>query len=88
MSALAMPVPAQPQAEHPPEEVTPSEPGFPVLVAKEPVAANEAPLRDDDVVLGVVIDEEPRAYPVGQFRARDHHALNDTLGGAELTATW
>ena len=62
--------------------------GYPVRTDLQVVASGEAALRDDDMVLGVVIEGEARAYPVNLMWEPENEVLNDTLGGAAITATW
>jgi Protein of unknown function (DUF3179) len=62
--------------------------GFPIRAQVKAVPASEAGLRDDDVVIGVVIGGEARAYPVNLMWEPVNEVLNDTLGGAPITATW
>lgn len=62
--------------------------GYPVRTGLELVAAKDASLRDDDMVLGVAIGREARAYPVNLMWEPENEVLNDTLGGAPITATW
>jgi hypothetical protein len=45
-------------------------------------------LEDGDLVLGVVIGEEARAYPIGFFWGPAHEILNDTLGGTPVAPSW
>jgi len=42
-------------------------------------AALASHMRDDDVVLGIVVGEEPRAYP--WWIVKNFHVVNDTVGG-------
>jgi hypothetical protein len=62
--------------------------GYPVRTDPEVVPASESGLRDDEMVLGVVIGGEARAYPVNLMWEPENEVLNDTLGGAAITATW
>jgi len=62
--------------------------GYPVRTGLELVDADEAGLHDDDMILGIVIEGEARAYPVNLMWKPENEVLNDTLGGAAITATW
>ena len=62
--------------------------GYPVRTGLELVAADEADLHDDDMILGVTIGGEARAYPVNLMWEPQNEVLNDTLGDAAITATW
>ncbi len=52
------------------------------------IAASEAAtqLRDDDLVIGVSINGEHRAYGVAYLSG--HEVVNDTVGGRPIAVTW
>ncbi|HSD29359.1 MAG TPA: DUF3179 domain-containing (seleno)protein [Vicinamibacteria bacterium] len=64
------------------------EPGFPVKSGLTIVPAAQAALRDDDLVLGIVVGGEARAYPINLMWEPQNEVLNDTLGGEPIAATW
>ena len=64
------------------------EEGFAPKTARAPVPAAQAGLRDGDLVLGVVVGDEARAYAVNSLWLPQNEVLNDTLGGAAIAATW
>jgi len=64
------------------------EPGFPIKSDLTSVPAAQATLRDDDLVLGVVVGGEARAYPISLMWEPQNEVLNDTLGGEPIAATW
>lgn len=43
---------------------------------------------DDELVVGVVIGEEARAYPINQLTRPSREIINDKLGGRSIAATW
>jgi len=43
---------------------------------------------DDELVIGVVIDGEARAYPINQLTGPDREIINDELAGTAIAATW
>ena len=43
---------------------------------------------DDDLVVGVVINGEARAYPLNMMTGPQREIFNDVLGGKEIAATW
>ncbi len=45
-----------------------------------------ATLRDDELILGVEINGEAKAYPITVLNARE--MVNDVLGGVPILATW
>ena len=47
---------------------------------------SEAMLDSDELVMGVTIGGESRAYPVTTLRIRE--IANDTLGGTPILVTW
>ena len=64
------------------------EEGFPLNVNPEHVLAKDAPLEEGDLVMGVVIDGEARAYPVNYMMGPANEVVNDTLGGQPIASTW
>lgn len=50
------------------------------------VAAAQARLRSDELVLGVAINDEARAYPITILNRRE--MVNDEVGGVPILATW
>lgn len=50
------------------------------------VAAAQARLRGDELVLGVEINGEAKAYPITVLNSRE--MVNDTAGGVPILATW
>jgi hypothetical protein len=43
---------------------------------------------DNELVLGVEIDSQTRAYPINMLTGPSREIINDTLGEAHLAATW
>ena len=64
------------------------DPVFPVKSGLVFVPAARATLRDDDLVLGVVVGSEARAYPMNLMWEPPNETLNDTVGGAAIAVTW
>ncbi len=64
------------------------EEGFPLNVNPEHVSAKDAPLGDNELVMGVVIQGEARAYPVNYMMGALNEVVNDTLGGQPIASTW
>lgn len=62
--------------------------GFPMNVEPEIVAADEVDLGDEDLVMGIVIDGEARAYPVNYMNGPLNEVVNDTLAGEPIASTW
>jgi hypothetical protein len=58
----------------------------PARDAHTTVIANFRDIRDTDMVIGVVIDGQARAYPVRYLAY--HHMLNDQLGSTALLPTY
>ncbi len=42
----------------------------------------------NELVLGVVVEGEARAYPINMLTGPRREIINDTLGGAAIAATW
>lgn len=64
------------------------EEGFPLNVNPEIVAASDASIDDGDMVMGVVIEREARAYPVNYMNGPRNEIVNDRLGGRAITPSW
>lgn len=50
------------------------------------VGAEEAPLKEDELVLAISIDGQAKAYPITVLRSRE--MVNDELAGIPILATW
>ena len=57
---------------------------FPRRLVRE--AASE--LNPDELVLGVEVGGEARAYPINMLSGPNREIFNDTLGGRPIAATW
>lgn len=62
--------------------------GFPLNVDPEIVSADAVELGAGDMVVGVVIAGEARAYPVNYMNGPLNEVVNDTLGGAHISPSW
>ncbi len=62
--------------------------GFPLNVNPEILAAADAPISDSDMVMGVVINGEARAYPVNYMNGPTNEVVNDRLGGQAIAPSW
>ena len=62
--------------------------GFPLNVDPEIVPADQAPIGDDDIVMGVVINGQARAYPVNYMNGPYNEVVNDELGGEAIAPSW
>ena len=49
--------------------------------------ANEA-LKPNELVLGVTVEGQSRAYPINMLNGPRREILNDELGGKRIAATW
>jgi hypothetical protein len=52
------------------------------------VHANEAEISDNELVIGVEIDGQARAYPINQLTGPSREIINDELAGTAIAATW
>lgn len=50
------------------------------------VSAETSPLHDDELIMGVAIEGEAKAYPVTVLRFRE--MVNDELAGLPILVTW
>ena len=51
-------------------------------------AADEHVVRDKELILGVTINGESRAYPINMLTGPRREIINDQLGGRAIAATW
>ena len=63
---------------------------FPAIRNPQTVPAGEAAkyVRDDELVLGVVVNGAARAYPINMLTNPTREIVNDKLGGRAIAATW
>lgn len=59
---------------------------IPPIYNPEFLPADEAPLLDDELVMGVVIEGKAKAYPVSVLRFRE--MVDDELAGWPILVTW
>lgn len=59
---------------------------IPPIYDPEVVESEKADLREDDLVMGVALDGEARAYPVSIMRFRE--MVNDRLGDQPILVSW
>lgn len=45
-------------------------------------------VNDSELVIGVVVNNQARAYPINQLTGPSREIINDTLGGHDIAATW
>ena len=45
-------------------------------------------VRGDELVLGVLIEKQARAYPINMLTSPTREIINDTLGDRKIAATW
>ena len=43
---------------------------------------------DSELVIGVVVNNQARAYPINQLTGPSREIINDMLGGHDIAATW
>jgi len=43
---------------------------------------------DNELVLGLELNGEARAYPINMLTGPSREIINDTLGGIPIAATW
>ena len=63
---------------------------FPALVDSPVIAADKVTdqVTEKELVLGVVVEGEARAYPINMLTGPKREIINDTLGGRAIAATW
>ena len=60
--------------------------GIPPIYDPEFREAADAPLQDDDLVMGVTLGGEAKAYPISVLRFRE--LVNDELAGIPILVSW
>ncbi len=60
--------------------------GIPPVYDPDFVRAEEAPLTDEELVIGIALGEEAKAYPITVLRFRE--MVNDELAGIPILVTW
>jgi len=63
---------------------------FPPITAAPAIPADEVfdQVADEELVLGVVVGGQARAYPINMLTGPSREIINDTLGGKAIAATW
>jgi hypothetical protein len=73
----------------------PNEYSFPQLIPFDGIrpvydpqfaSAQDAPLLDDELVIGIALEDEAKAYPITVLRVRE--MVNDELAGIPTLVTW
>ena len=72
--------------EYNPRRVVPGP--FRAIVNPSIVAAKDADVAENELILGVVVDGESRAYPINQLTGPRREIINDKLGETVIAATW
>ena len=62
--------------------------GFPLNLNPEIVSADQVDIGDEDMIMGIVIGGEARAYPVNYMNGPFNEIVNDELGGAAIAPSW
>ncbi len=86
MSRRSSPDPAEPRDRSAFTHLT--EGGYPLNVDPEIVTADQVDFGDEDIVMGVVINGEARAYPVNYMNGPYNEVVNDELGGQAIAPSW
>ena len=62
----------------------------PIVDAPHIAAEKAGPkvVNDNDLVLGVLVGDEARAYPINMLCGPRREIINDVLGGEAIAATW
>jgi hypothetical protein len=86
MASSAVLAPADPSVFSPFQVVPP----FPAITNAPVVAGNtiSGEVTENELVLGVELNGEARAYPINMLTGPDREIINDRLGGVAIAATW
>lgn len=76
------------QTEFQPKTLIPKP--FPAIKNAPSVEADDPSndVRDDELVLGVQIGKQARAYPINMLNGPRREIINDKLGNRDIAATW
>lgn len=87
LSSIEIPKPVNPLSEgqYTWSQLLPRDAIFPVYDPKF-APADEAPYDDEELVIGVEINGEAKAYAIGPLNSRE--MVNDTVGGVPILVTW
>ena len=63
---------------------------FPTIEAAAAISGAKVKdeVRPNELVLGVTVNGESRAYPINQLTRPTREIINDRLGGSAIAATW
>jgi hypothetical protein len=61
---------------------------LPIKTATRAVDCPQATLKDQEIVIGIVLDGSARAYPVNLMWSPENEVVNDTLGKTPIAASW
>ncbi len=79
-------------AEDAPQPFNPRKvvPPMPAIVDVPVLPASEVgdQVSDNELVLGVVVGDQARAYPINMLTGPRREIINDVLGGSAIAATW
>jgi hypothetical protein len=78
--------PAAPAQEYAPQKVLPV--AIRAITDPKIVDADKAKVAGNDLVIGVEIDGQARAYPINQLTGPSREIINDELAGTAIAATW
>ncbi len=88
MGVACDPVAAQPfERDFRPRRVLAAQPVITNFSTK-PVGEANRVLNPSELVLGVTIGKESRAYPINMLTGPSREIINDQLGGQAIAATW
>ena len=85
LAEIPQPVNELAEAEYGWSQLLPRDAILPIYEPEFAPAA-EAPYADDELVIGVEINGEAKAYAIGPLNSRE--MVNDTLGGRPILVTW
>ena len=58
------------------------------MIGIPPATEASKDLSDDELVLGVVVEGQARAYPINMLTGPRREIVNDRLGDVPIAATW
>ncbi len=61
---------------------------FPAIKSPPRRPAGKARMRDDELLIGVLLNGEACAYPINMLTGPTREIINDKVGGRAIAATW
>ena len=61
---------------------------MPAITDPQIIPAAQSDVADNELIIGVVVEGQARAYPINQLTGPRREIINDVLAGTAIAATW